>query len=119
MTVAAPPLSVAEQEPEDVPLCLGCLRPLVPATTLCAHCGGPASANATVLPFERLLLEANLFARASHLRAPTFAIVVGTWIVALMFAVGYVVVLPVVIYGAVRTTAHWRAARRDGPRAGS
>jgi hypothetical protein len=110
VTVAAPPLvDVSDDDP--TPLCFACLRPFRPGTTLCEHCGGPVSGHAMALPFEATLQEARLFGRASDLRAPTFAIVLGTWLVAVLFAAAFPLLLPVVVFGAVRTTLHWRRHR--------
>jgi hypothetical protein len=110
VTVAAPPL-VDQADDEPTPLCFACLRPFRPGTTLCVHCGGPVSGYAMSLPFEGALQEARLFGRASHLRSPSLAIVVGTWLVAVLFAVSLPILIPFVVYGAVRTTVHWRRSR--------
>ena len=55
----APPVRDPEME-----LCISCVRPNVPGTNFCVHCGTPLTSYAATGPFESIFAEGDLWRKA-------------------------------------------------------
>jgi hypothetical protein len=57
--------SMEDREGEESELCISCLKPNVPGTHFCRHCGTPLTSYAATAPFESIFAEGDMWRKAA------------------------------------------------------
>lgn len=58
-------MPVSEPEPQDLEVCISCLKTNAPGTHFCGHCGTPLTSYAATGPFESLFAEGDFWRKAA------------------------------------------------------
>ena len=54
----------ADREPQELEICISCLKTNTPGTHFCGHCGTPLTSYAATAPFESIFAEGDMWRKA-------------------------------------------------------
>jgi predicted amidophosphoribosyltransferase len=54
----------ANRQPQELEICISCLKTNAPGTHFCRHCGTPLTSFAATAPFESIFAEGDMWRKA-------------------------------------------------------
>jgi predicted amidophosphoribosyltransferase len=64
MKTANTAIESVDQEPQELEICISCLKTNAPGTHFCGHCGTPLTSYAATAPFESIIAEGDIWRKA-------------------------------------------------------